>query len=473
MLDQIQSQKQQHKILPQQIQLLNLFHLNTQELEQRIQDEINDNPLLEETVFQEEVTADKFSKDSVQDFQNWDEYGYNDIPDYKFEYGNYLPADKIPERPIEESIDYRQELKKQFRFMNYPEADNLIADFLIDSCNENGFLEQDLQTIADQISFKNKLWVEEAELERVLRSIQTLEPIGVGSSSLQEYLLIQLRSMNQNRPDVKMAIRMIEKNYAELRCCNLDKIERELHLESDEVKIILELVASLKTKPVIEASPGNANQSIIPDFIVTQDGDELEVALYRQRSSTLHINQSWIDIVQQTEQSTAADKSTKQYVRSKLASAQWFVSAIQQREANMLKTMKAIVHFQYDYFRYGDIMMLKPMILKNIADMVGLDISTISRIASNKFVETPFGCILIKNLFSEGIANTTGQIISNKVIQSMIEEVIAAEDKKNPYTDQQLVEVLLSKGYNIARRTVAKYREHLQIPIAQMRGMWA
>jgi len=474
MLKQLQTQKQQHTILPQQIELLNLFHLNTLELEQRIQDELSENPALEELSSGEDALGDKFSKDTVQDFQNWEEYGYDDIPDYKTEYNNYINTEKVPEKPIAEIPDFREELKKQCRFLDVlPEEKHYLYDFLIDSINENGFLEQDLDELASELSFKRKVWIEAEELEEALKIIRELEPAGAGCRTMQEYMLIQLRRMNVRRPDVKMAIILLENHFQDLRSCNLEKLRRQLGLEEDEIRIVLELLAHLSTRPFNpETNALQANPSILPDFIIIDEGDTLELALYRQRSSNLHISQSWMEMVQQTAQNAAADKSTKQYLRSKLSSAQWFINAIQQRESNMLKIMQAIVDMQYDYFKYGDILLLKPMKLKDIADKVKVDISTVSRLTCNKYAETPFGTVLLKDLFTEGIVNQEGNNISNKVIQNIIGEVIQTEDKKNPYTDRQLVAILAEKGYTIARRTVAKYRELMSIPVAQVRGLW-
>jgi RNA polymerase sigma-54 factor len=226
-------------------------------------------------------------------------------------------------------------------------------------------------------------------------------------------------------------------------------------------------------KPVCEQEDGvNMTQTILPDFLIQQNGDHLEIQLYRTRSESLSINTSWKQLAEGSTGVTT-DKSALQYLKNKLQSAQWFISAVQQREATMTKIMKAIVHLQYDYFLTGDIHLLRPMILKNIAEIVGVDISTVSRITCNKYVETPFGLLLLKDLFTEGIANQKGEVISNKVIQSAIEEVIETEDKTNPYTDQQLVNLLAQKGFSVARRTVAKYREQLQIPVSHVRGLWA
>ncbi len=473
MLKQLQTQKQQHTILPQQIELLNLFHLNTLELEQRIQDELSENPALEELSSGDDALGDKFSKDTVQDFQNWEEYGYDDIPDYKTEYNNYINTEKVPEKPLAEVPDFREELKKQCRFLDVPEEKYYLYDFLIDSINENGFLEQDLEELASEISFKRKVWIEAEELEEAVSLVRELEPMGAGCRTMQEYMLLQLRKMNVRRPDVRMAVNLLENHFQDLRSCNLEKLRKQLGLDEDEIRIVLELLARLSTRPFNpETNALQANPSILPDFVVIDEGDTLELALYRQRSSNLHISQSWMEMVQQTAQNATADKSTKQYLRSKLSSAQWFINAIQQRESNMLKIMQAIVDMQYEYFKYGDILLLKPMKLKDIADKVKVDISTVSRLTCNKYAETPFGTVLLKDLFTEGIVNQEGNNISNKVIQNIIGEVIQTEDKKSPYTDRQLVAILAEKGYTIARRTVAKYRELMNIPVAQVRGLW-
>ncbi|HEY8967526.1 MAG TPA: RNA polymerase factor sigma-54, partial [Puia sp.] len=440
MLKQLQTQKQQHTILPQQIELLNLFHLNTLELEQRIQDELTENPVLEESASGDENGSDKFSKDTVQDFQNWEEYGYDDIPDYKTEYKNYLSTENVPEKPIAEAPDFRDELKRQCRFLTVAEEKYFLFDFLIDSLNENGFLEQDLEELASEISFSRKTWIEASELEDALKYIQELEPFGAGCRNVQEYMLLQLKKMNTKQPDVRMAICILEEHFQDLRGANLDRLKKLLGLDDEEIRIVLGLLSHLKTRPFSQTTATiQANPSILPDFVLLDEGEKLEVSLYRQRSSSLHISQSWMEMVHNASQNDKVEKSARQYLRSKLSSAQWFINAIQQRESNMLKIMRAILDMQYDYFKYGDILLLKPMKLKDIADKVKVDISTVSRLTCNKYIETPFGTILLKDLFTEGIVNKEGNSISNKVIQSIISELIEAEDKKMPYTDRQLV----------------------------------
>jgi RNA polymerase sigma-54 factor len=473
MINQRLAQKQRLKILPQQIQLLNFFHLNTLELEQRIQQEIEDNPLMEDQKNDLEPTIDKFNKDSVQDYQDWEEHGYDDVPDYKTEYNNYLHDDKLPERPLTSGFDYRKLLKEQYKVACENDHEVQLAEYIIDSLNDNGLMEQDIKELAEDISFKYNKWVEPEGIDYIIKKIQELEPVGVGARNVCECLLIQLKRFNQKRPDVKNAILLLQHHFTDLHNRNMDKIKHHLRLDEEELKIVLQLIATLKMKPVCEQEDSvNINQTILPDFIILQTGDQLEIQLYRHRSESLSINTSWKQLAEGTSPVTT-DKSALQYLKNKLQSAQWFISAVQQREATMMKIMKAIVQLQYDYFLTGDIHLLRPMILKNIAEMVGVDISTVSRITCNKYVETPFGLLLLKNLFTEGIANEKGQVISNKVIQSAIEEVIESEDKHNPYTDQQLVNILLQKGFSVARRTVAKYREQLQIPVSHVRGLWA
>ncbi len=473
MLSQIQTQKQQLKILPQQIQMLNIFHLNVLELDQRIQDELEENPLLEMNEEEETVAVEKFAKEATQDYEDWEEHGYDDVPDYKLEYENYFNSESIPNVPIKSFNDYREALKDQVRYMGLSDKELNLADYIIDCLNCNGFLTQELEDMADDLSFKHGVIVEEDELQNVLNQIQKLEPVGVGAKNTRECLLLQLHSLTKKGPDVKTAIRLLENHYADLSHRNMEKIMDALRIDEEELKIVLRLLASLKLKPVLEEFEGTTvNNNIIPDFILTVDDDgEIEVNLYRSRSSSLYINQSLMETVQFA--GATRDKSATQYLKSKLSSAQWFVNAIKQREGTMMQIMKAIVDLQREYFKTGEVSLLKPMILKNIADKVGVDISTVSRVTSNKYVDTPFGIILLKNLFTEGIINKEGEVISNRVIQSAIEGVIEVEDKLNPYTDQQLVSILANKGIIVARRTIAKYREQLQIPVAQLRRMWA
>ncbi len=473
MLTQIQTQKQQMKILPQQIQMLNIFHLNVMELDQRIHDELEENPMLEMNEEEESVEAEKCAKENVQDFEDWEEHGYDDVPDYKMEYENYFNSDAVPHVPIKAYTDFRESLKEQIKFAGLTDRQIQLADYMIDCLTNNGFLQQELEDMADDLSFKHGVLVEAPELQEVLMFIQKLEPVGVGAKDTRECLLLQLHNCDKKGPDVKAAITLLEKHYSDLSHRNMERIMTSLSIEEDELKIVLRLLASLKMKPLLEESDSTtANNNIIPDFILNvDDNGVVDVNLYRSRSSSLYINQSMMETVQVAVASK--DRSATQYLKSKLSSAQWFVNAIKQREGTMMQIMRAMVELQKEYFKTGEVSLLKPMILKNIADKVGVDISTVSRVTSNKYVDTPFGIILLKNLFTEGIINQEGEVISNRVIQSAIEGVIEKENKVSPYTDQQLVSILANIGINVARRTIAKYREQMQIPVAQLRRMWA
>lgn len=468
MLNQIQTQKQSHKILPQQIALLNIFHLDYLALEQRISDEINENPLLEQTPGDDEK-MEKCTKETVQDFQSNEEVVYEDIPDYKTEYRNYIATENLPERQYAESADFRADLKKQFRLAMNDESLYKNADFIIDSLSENGFLEQGLDAIADEISFDSKKWVTPEELDNILSVIQTLEPVGCGSRDIREYLLIQLKLMDSRRPDVKKAISLLELYFDALRVCNTEKIASELGLEKDEIQIVFHLISGLKKSPVEStASSIQVNNVILPDFIITMEDESMQVSLAQERSASLFTNNSWADKM------NGIDETAKRYISSKMAAAKWFIDAIKQREVNMLKVIRAVVAFQHEYFITGDAMQLKPMVLKNIADKVDLDISTVSRITCNKYAETPFGTILLKDLFTEGIADQQGKIVSNRVLKEVIMDIVKKENKEKPYTDQQLADLLSSSGYNVARRTVVKYREQSHIPpvkIRRLRGL--
>ena len=375
---------------------------------------------------------------------------------------------------LQKPLDFREELKKQYRFVELNENRYKLADFIIDSLDESGFLTHDLETIAEEISFKQNIWIHGEELEPVLKNIQELDPLGCGSRNLGEFFLIQLEKTGKQECRIILtAIELVRDHFADLHACNIEKIRRDMKMRDGEMKEVLQLLASLKTRPFTGSTNAiQVNNTVFPDFIITVEADEVLVSLARQRSASLHVNQTWAETVQQLDNDKTTDRGTRQYMRSKLASAQWFIKAIRERESNMLKVIRAIVQFQTEYFKYGDTMQLKPMVLKNIAEIVGLDISTVSRITCNKYADTPFGMILLKDLFTEGLSNKEGTIISNKVIQTIVEEVVQKEDKKKPYTDQQLADILSGKGYIVARRTIAKYRDQLNIPVAQMRALF-
>lgn len=471
MISQQQSQKQQLKILPQQIQLLNLYFLNSMELEQRIKNELEENPFLENNGEENFEDINAPTKDGVQDYSDWDEHGYDDIPDYKAEYQNYFNTEQTPNIAISSTNHFKDDAKQQLHLLNLSDEDMATAEYIIDILNHQGLMDRPLDEIADDMSFYFQTLVETEQVKKGLAIIQTLEPIGLGSTSVAECLLIQLKNMNQKRPDVRCATNLVQYHFSDLMHRQFEKIHHALNIDEEELRVVLNLIGGLKFHPVSESSNNDPKQTIIPDYIIARYGDSIQVNLHNSRSGSIFVNQALHD--QLAQQVSSKDKSTNQYVKGKLQSAQWFVDAVKQREDTMMRIMQCIVKIQEEYFVEGDIRLLKPMVLRNVAEQTGMDISTISRITSNKYAETHFGLVYLKDLFSEGIADQKGEVISNKVIQSLIEEAINSENKRHPYTDQQLVNILSAKGYNIARRTVAKYREQMRIPIAQIRAVWA
>ncbi|MCW3123594.1 MAG: polymerase, sigma 54 subunit, RpoN/SigL [Flavipsychrobacter sp.] len=471
MITQQQSQRQTLKILPQQIQLLNLYFLNSLELQQRIKNELEENPFLDTMEEKVSEETDTRTKESAQDFESSEERMYDDTPDYKSDYQNYFDAEVAPNSAIVDVNTFKEDAKQQLHMLEVSQEDMETAEYIIDILSSQGLMDRPLDEVADDMSFHFQNVIDEERIKRGLAIVQTLDPIGIGATSIQECLLIQLKAMNVKRPDVKCAIHLLERHYNDLMHRQFEKIHHALKIDDEELRVVLNLIGSLKFYPVTEVSRHDPKNTIIPDYIITNYGDNIQVNLFSSRSGSVFVNQSLHD--QLASQVSQKDRTANQYIKSKLSSAQWFVNAVKQREDTMMRIMQCIVELQHDYFIDGDIRLLKPMVLRNIADMSGLDISTISRITSNKYAETHFGLIYLKKLFSEGIADKKGEVISNKVIQSVIGDAIESEDKKHPYTDQQLVNLLATKGYNIARRTVAKYREQMQVPIAQIRAVWA
>ncbi|GAO42420.1 RNA polymerase factor sigma-54 [Flavihumibacter petaseus] len=468
MISQHQQQQQTLKILPQQIQLLNLFQLNSLELQMHLRQEMDQNPYLEETTDMNDRVTDQYDHQGEHDYKDWEEYGYNDLPDYKREYANYFGENNLPDRPIVSVIDFRDEAKKQLCLRDLDDRTIAIANYLIDSLEDSGLLSKDLEAIADDFSFGSFMTTPE-EVGFALGHIQSLDPAGFGARDIRECWLLQLARMNPKRPDVKKSIALLRDHYDDFKARRFDRIMQELDLEEEEFRMIVQFLSKLPMRPISEQlSSISPKDNIVPDIQISLDNDIFNITVCGISSENFRVS----DSLQETMKATK-DKGALQFLRSKLQSANWLLYALRQRNESMMKITKAIVQFQKEFFIDGDINKLNPMILKNIADQVGLDISTVSRLTSNKYADTHFGTIHLKDLFTEGIINKAGEVISNKVIQHALEEVIEQEDKKNPYTDQQLVTILMNKGYKVARRTVAKYRDLLQIPVAQVRAMWA
>ncbi|HEV7350502.1 RNA polymerase factor sigma-54 [Telluribacter sp.] len=480
---QTQVQRQTLKYSPLQIQMLNLLHLTTLELEQRIKEEMEENPVLEEGKDENSTEEEKVEDlldpgetvgvgdddvPAMQDYYDWDEFRDDDIPDYKTYANNQSADDELYSRPMVETISFRDELKEQVHFLRLNERQQLVADFILDSLDEDGFLRRDNDVIADDISFANSIFVDPEEVDLMLKMIQQLDPPGIASRDLRECLLIQLDRLNHKGNSWELARKVVAETFDELGSRNYEKIMRVLEIDEEELKNAIQLITSLNPKPASGLRNDSLiNDSIKPDFLLRYlDDSEIEVQLAWGNSPALRMSRLFTEMAQKKN-----DRATNQFLRNKINSARWFIDAIKQRENTMLNTLKAIVKLQYDYFQTGNIKKLRPMILKDVAELIGMDISTISRVTTNKYVQTPFGIVLLKDLFTEGVAKEDGTEVSNRAIQEAIREIVEVEDKRHPLNDQQITDMLAERGYNVARRTVAKYREQLNIPTARLRVM--
>jgi RNA polymerase sigma-54 factor len=463
MLSQQFKQKQQQKLLPQQIELLNLFQLTGIELQQRISQELEDNPVLAQSsdeLIPEEVTE-------VADYADLDEYFYDDIPSPKSENNYFFSSDQVPEKPIVNELDFREEIKESLRLSIEGNDMYRIATYLVDSLNEAGMLDKDLKSIAEEISFKYSCWVEEPEVLEALKIIQQMDPPGIGARDTRECLLLQLERQVENC-EAKNALQVIRQYFQDLLNRNFDKILSGLNWSMDQLKSVFSYLSRFPFRPLISNSVNESiTQRIVPDFLITVEDGIIRVSLIKSFADNLHINRNWNDPVQNV--ASQADKGINSYFKTKQCAAKWFLSAIQQREKNMLNTIKAISQWQREYFLTGDKLLIRPMVLKNIASIVGTDISTISRITSNKYVATPYGMILLKALFSEGIKNNEGTEVTSHLIQYHLKWIVKNEDKRKPHSDFDLASILSQTGFTIARRTIAKYRDQLGIPPAALR----
>lgn len=485
MMNLSQSQRQTFKITPLQIQMLNFLQLSTVELEERIKNELEENPLLEEgIVTKDEATDNEFEEVSDSesddyatvttpdnDYSDWDEYGNDDTPDYKTNINNHSSDDDLYTVPIIQESDWRTDLKAQVHFMPLNDRQIMLMDYIIDSLSDNGFLTTTADVIADDVSFTNNVFVDIEEVEHLLKVLRMMDPPGIGAADLQECLMMQLQRKKEHGIDVELAIEIVAYNIEELAVRNYEKIMRMRNITSDELKNAIIQITALNAKPIMDGGTSSiaVKDNIIPDYIISYEtnlsGDmSIDIALNNGRTPSLKINKDFAETI-----NTNKNKAVNQYINTKMSAANWLIEAIQQRETTMLKSMKAIVLFQREFFKTGDIRNLKPMILKDIADQIGMDISTISRVTSGKYAQTPFGTINLKDLFTEGIKVDSGEEVSNREIQQAIANLISNENKQSPLNDFQLMDLLAQKGYNIARRTVAKYRENMSIPSAQMR----
>ena len=473
------NQSLQQKLSPQQIQFIKLLQVPTAELESRIEEELENNPALEEGE-DKEVPEDSNTEEEAPEASSTEEEV--DIKDYlqDDDYSGYKmqgDGDDEEERemPIPMSTSLHELLMNQLDFLGLNENEYVIGKQLVGSIETDGYIRRDLEAIVNDLAFSQGIETDAEEVERILKKIQTFDPPGIAARDLQECLLLQLDRMdNGHNIDVAVAKKIITECFDEFTKKHFQKIQKKLETEDEEfVKDAIELIVKLNPKPGGGATASMAkNQYIIPDFILTNNNGKLELALNSRNAPELRISRSYTEMFRAYDKSNKRDKKLKEavtFVKQKLDAAKWFIDAIKQRQQTLLRTMKAIVDFQYEFFLEGDETKLKPMILKDIASMINMDISTVSRVASSKAVQTDFGIFPLKYFFSEGISTDSGEEVSSREVKQIIKDIIDSEDKNKPYSDDKLEKILNDKGYNIARRTVAKYREQLNIPVARLR----
>ena len=485
MLKQFLNLKLTQKLSPQQIQLMKLIQLPTQAFEQRLLEEMNENPALEAGKEEEEYVKDEFESEEYDDYDeaeservdaeeiNIDDYLSNDdTPDYKTQVNNYSDDDEDHDAPFAAPISFHQDLINQLNTFILTEEDREIAEFLVGSIDDMGYIRRSISDIVDDLAFTQAVYTDEKTVERLMHVIHELEPSGVGARDLQECLLLQLKHKTPTEY-IELATNIIENQFDAFTKKHYDKLIQRYNVSNDQLKKAIHEIEKLNPKPGGSFTGNNkVTENIVPDFAIRIVEGKLELSLNGRNAPSLHVSRDYQEMLQTYK--VSKDKSTQQkeavqFIKQKLDSAKWFIDAIRQRQETLFVTMNAIMHYQEDFFLEGDETKLKPMILKDIADIVGLDISTISRVANSKYVETPYGTKLIKEFFSEAMKNDQGEDVSTLEIKKILQNVIEEEDKHKPLPDDQLADILKEKGYPIARRTIAKYREQLDIPVARMR----
>ena len=460
----------QQKLSPQQIQMIKLLELPTVQLEQRIKQEIEDNIVLEEEERRTEDEEQQPQEISVDEYLREDE-----TPSYKSRINNYSKDDK--QRPVylTEGRSLQEYLIEQLGYRNLPEREQRLAVYLVGSLDEDGYLRRDLESVADDIAFTVGIETMAAELERVLGVIHELEPAGVGARNLQECLLLQMDQLPSDTPARRLARRILTSYFDEFVKKHYEKLIARLQVSEEEFREAIAEIRHLSPKPGNLYAEGGTDTTpyIIPDFILDYQDGHFQLSLNSYNVPEVRINRRYVemirDMVGPDGKVREKDRDAVQFVKSKIDSAKWFISAIKQRHDTLMRTMQTILDYQQEYFKDGDRSKLRPMILKDIADRTGLDVSTISRVVNSKYVQTQFGIILLKSLFSEAMQTESGEEVSSYEIKHILQECIDEEDKRHPLTDETLMDILNAKGYRIARRTVAKYREMLGIPVARLR----
>lgn len=488
-LKQTQSLRLQQKLSPQQIQLMKLIQLPVMALEQRIKEELETNPALEEesdstTENEEEFSADEaptteddrepddtdssISKEddvSYEDFVDEDEFA-----DYKYQVSNSGKDNDFKEIPIRETTDFHDVLEEQLGLLDLDEKLYTIGLYLIGCIDDDGYIRRDTGSIVDDLAFTQNISATPEEVEQMIKMLQKFDPPGIAARSLQECLLLQLERSEEQTREVQLAIEVVKQCMEEFSKKHYDKIARKLNIPEEDLKDVIGEITKLNPKPGGAGQSMQSIQEVIPDFVITTNNGEPELSLTSRNMPDLKVSPEYLEML--TRYNKQKDKTAKEasgFIKNKIESAQWFIDALFQRQQTLLLAMNAIMQYQKEYFVTGDETKLKPMILKDIAEKVGLDISTVSRVANSKYVTTSFGTFPLKYFFSESLSTDSGEEVSSREVKKILEDCISAENKKKPLTDDALCKILKDKGYNIARRTVAKYREQLDIPVARMR----
>lgn len=484
MLKQKLQQKLLQKLSPQQIQMIKLLEVPTLQIDQRIKKELEENPALEEGSENDEIPPeetqdeqiDENEKENEQDEFTLDDYIEEDeIPDYRLQSNNYSRDDeKRSEIPFSVDSSFHENLESQLGLRELTDKQKTLGEYIIGNIDEDGYLRRELVNIVDDLAFLQNVTTSEEELEVVLKIIQDLEPAGVGARSLRECLLLQLDKKDHSQPAVKLAHTVIDHYFEEFSKRHYDKIVSRLGITEDELKKAIDEILKLNPKPggIFSDTITKTSQPIIPDFILEHSEDGFDLHLNSRNLPELRLSSAYNEMLREYSKNKTNKKEMKDavlFVKQKIDSAKWFIDAIKQRQNTLLLTMNAILEYQREYFIDGDETKLRPMILKDVAEMTGLDISTISRVANSKYIQTHFGILPLKFFFSEGLQTDSGEEVSTREIKRILQDCINNEQKRKPLTDERLTEILQEKGYQIARRTVAKYREQLNIPVARLR----
>lgn len=467
------------KLSPQQIQFIKLLQIPTVELAARIESELEHNPALEEGKAEPEEDTDDYSiedeydSDTTDDDFNIEDYISNDdISGYKMQGDGPSPDEEDREIPIAVTSTLIESLTAQLGYLRLSERERIVGHHLIGNIDSDGYIRRDLQAIVSDLAFTQHIECSEAEVNRILEKIQLFDPPGIAARNLQECLSLQIKRKSQKIDTNKNALKVVLLCFNEFKKKHYGKIQKKLGISREELKEAIDVIIKLNPKPGGFSTTYSRNQYIIPDFILKEVEGELEVRLNAKNAPELHVSRHYAEMLDTYDKAKKKDKKLRQtitFVKQKLDSAKWFIDAIRQRQDTLLKTMRAIVRYQYNFFMSGDEVHLRPMILKDIAEEIDMDISTVSRVANSKSVQTEFGVFLLKFFFSESIATETGEEVSSKEVKHILKQIIEKEDKRKPLSDDKLEKLLRLKGYNIARRTVAKYRENLKIPVARLR----